>query len=157
VLREEIEPPSKHRPEVSPEVDAVVMRAIQRNPAERYQTAREFANALEKVVAAVGRSAVGDWVLASARDAIQRRAESVLRVESDASQVVVPPTPSSIPSALLEHQHGPFSSLTPNPVAANPRSHLPAGLFARTRLRQHTVSIVTGVMVFAVCILLFAF
>ena len=37
IVHTDPEPPSKHRPGISPEIDAIVMRAIARDPAVRYQ------------------------------------------------------------------------------------------------------------------------
>jgi hypothetical protein len=44
---EGLPPPSRWRPEVDAALDAVVLRALARRPEERYQTAAEFAQALE--------------------------------------------------------------------------------------------------------------
>ena len=44
----EFEPPSRLDPEVPPELDAIVLRALRRAPAERYQTADEMRDALEE-------------------------------------------------------------------------------------------------------------
>ena len=43
-------PPSSLNPEVPPSMDAVIARALTKNPDERYATAREFALALREVV-----------------------------------------------------------------------------------------------------------
>jgi serine/threonine-protein kinase len=43
------EPPSALNPDVSPRLDAVVMKALSKNPANRYQTARAFKEDLERV------------------------------------------------------------------------------------------------------------
>lgn len=40
-------PPSAHRPELPPEVDEVVLRAIAKQPTDRYATALEFAEAFD--------------------------------------------------------------------------------------------------------------
>ncbi len=42
------EAPSSVNPDVPPELDAVVMRALSKNPANRYQTGQEFADDLER-------------------------------------------------------------------------------------------------------------
>ena len=42
-------PPSSINSDVSPALDAVAMRALAKNPANRYQSAREFAEDLERV------------------------------------------------------------------------------------------------------------
>jgi eukaryotic-like serine/threonine-protein kinase len=50
VLEAVVPLPSTLNPQVTPEVDRVVMRALQRNPNERYQTAGELADDLEKAL-----------------------------------------------------------------------------------------------------------
>jgi serine/threonine-protein kinase len=42
-------PPSQHNPDVPPRLDAVVMKALSKNPANRYQTAEELVADLERV------------------------------------------------------------------------------------------------------------
>jgi eukaryotic-like serine/threonine-protein kinase len=42
-------PPSSKNPELSPALDAVVMRALAKNPANRYQTAADFRDDLERL------------------------------------------------------------------------------------------------------------
>ncbi len=43
-------PPSQMNPDVPPRLDAVVMRALSKNPANRYQTALEFSEDLQRVI-----------------------------------------------------------------------------------------------------------
>lgn len=47
-LNTNVAPPSKTNPQVSPEVDAVVMKALQRKREDRFGTALEFARAIDK-------------------------------------------------------------------------------------------------------------
>ena len=47
-LKEDAAPPSKQNPAISPELDAVVMKALKRAKEDRYATSLEFARALEK-------------------------------------------------------------------------------------------------------------
>ncbi len=47
---QEPEPPSHYEPSVPPELDAVVLRSLAKDPAERYQTAVDFATDLEAVL-----------------------------------------------------------------------------------------------------------
>jgi len=48
-VNETPEPPSTHNPDVPPRLDAVVMRALAKNPANRYQGAAEFEDDLRRV------------------------------------------------------------------------------------------------------------
>jgi beta-lactam-binding protein with PASTA domain/predicted Ser/Thr protein kinase len=43
-------PPSQINADIPPRLDAVVMRALSKNPANRYQTAKEFSEDLERVI-----------------------------------------------------------------------------------------------------------
>ena len=52
VLREEPVPPSQINMSLAPALDAVVRRALAKNPNERFQTGKEFAQALDAAVAA---------------------------------------------------------------------------------------------------------
>ncbi len=66
VLSSEIERPSKHRSDVSPELDEIVLKALCRNPDERWQTAREMGKALRRVLSQqeelVGPAELADWM-----------------------------------------------------------------------------------------------
>jgi serine/threonine-protein kinase len=72
-------PPSSINPEVPPELDAVVMRALSKNPANRYQSGAEFAEDLE-------RARTGGHVLAT----------PLLPTEGEATQVISRPQPTSV-------------------------------------------------------------
>ena len=87
VVNSPIPRPSVHRPDVAPELDAVVMRALQRVPEDRYQTALEFAEALEDVVRVPTARTLGRWVVAVAGKMLDRRAERVAEIEACAGQV----------------------------------------------------------------------
>ncbi len=47
-LREAVQPPSRWNPQVGPELDAVVLKALERDREKRFTTALEFARAIEK-------------------------------------------------------------------------------------------------------------
>jgi serine/threonine-protein kinase len=51
VLSGEIRPPSEYRSDVPPELDEIVLKALQRNPDERWQSAREMGKALRRFLA----------------------------------------------------------------------------------------------------------
>ena len=50
VRRCEVPPPSLQNPAVPPELDAIILKALQRNPAHRWADAADMANALDDVV-----------------------------------------------------------------------------------------------------------
>jgi beta-lactam-binding protein with PASTA domain len=71
--------PSSINPDVPPELDAVVMRALSKNPANRYQTGQEFADDLER-----------------ARTGRQVTATPLLPAGGEATQVISRPQPTSV-------------------------------------------------------------
>ena len=62
VVRGEIAPPSRLNPEVSPEVDRIVLQAVAREPDARWPTAQAMANALDDATRPASSIAVGEWV-----------------------------------------------------------------------------------------------
>ena len=66
VLSGEIEPPSAHRDDVPAELDEIVLKALQRNPDERWQTAREMGTALRRFLAQqaelIGPAELAEWM-----------------------------------------------------------------------------------------------
>jgi serine/threonine protein kinase len=72
-----IPPPSARRPEVPPALDAVVLRALERDPGRRYTTAAEMARELDAVVVS-SRLRVGEVVafVAELLAAVERRRRS---------------------------------------------------------------------------------
>jgi serine/threonine protein kinase len=103
MLEGNIPPPSNVRPDVPQALDEIVLRGLKSNPAQRYQTAKAMADALEDVAPPVTRSTVSNWVLESAGDDIRRRQECLARVESSITPSSVSPpapaAPASEPSA----------------------------------------------------------
>jgi serine/threonine-protein kinase len=86
ILEEPVVPPSRVDARVPAELDAIVMRAIDRDPDRRFATAREMAVALEGTRALALTSAVADWVAENARDALARRASIIADMEREAGQ-----------------------------------------------------------------------
>jgi serine/threonine-protein kinase len=66
VLSGEIRPPSAYRSEVPAELDEIVLKALQRSPDERWQSAREMGKALRRFLAnqeeLVGPAEIADWM-----------------------------------------------------------------------------------------------
>ena len=85
----EAPPPSEARPGLDPCLDAVVLRAINKDPSQRWASAREFAAALEDAARAGARVAsaaeVGGCVRALAGEGLARRREMLRTFGGDAS------------------------------------------------------------------------
>ena len=88
ILNGDIDPPSRHAPHLPPAIDAVVMRGLQRDPLQRYATAREMAMDLESAVGLASPTQVGAWVESLAQNALAQRAATVAEIESSSSRVV---------------------------------------------------------------------
>jgi serine/threonine-protein kinase len=82
VLEGSVEPPSVHRPEIAPALDAIVMKALSPDPAVRPATAREFAEALSVAIERAAPGEVSDLVAEVARDELAARDRLVTHAES---------------------------------------------------------------------------
>ncbi|MCA9593912.1 MAG: protein kinase [Myxococcales bacterium] len=82
LLESQVPPPSSMAPDVSPELDAVVLRALERSPDARFQTAREMAIALEDAVPPWVARKVGEWVLASVGPELEKRGKRLAELSS---------------------------------------------------------------------------
>jgi serine/threonine-protein kinase len=85
ILQAPIKAPSEVAAHVPPGFDRVVMRALDRNPAQRYATARDMALELERCVGIASASEIGEWVEALAHDELLKRASRIAEIESVAS------------------------------------------------------------------------
>jgi serine/threonine protein kinase len=83
VLHGTIPRPSSINGYVSQALDAVVLKALSRNPVSRFQTAREFAVAIEEAAAVASTRKVSEWVAKAAAQSLAHRAEIVARIEGD--------------------------------------------------------------------------
>ena len=81
VLSTEPDPPSRHVPDLPPELEALVMQGLTKDPATRTQTAREMARRLQKVVPVAPASDVAEWVQSMAGNVIGERARRVAIIE----------------------------------------------------------------------------
>ena len=110
VLNDEIPPPSKYRPEISKELDEVVLRGLSRDVGERFATARDMAIALERVSPPATARAVGEWVAELAGEALSSRATRIEEIESS-----IEPNPSI--GKLLAATESPSGRLPPAPIS----------------------------------------
>jgi serine/threonine-protein kinase len=74
--------PSTFNPEVSPALDAVVLRALRASQEERFPTARAFAVELERACPPAPSHVVSAWVTSMRGPALERRARELARIET---------------------------------------------------------------------------
>jgi eukaryotic-like serine/threonine-protein kinase len=82
VLGKPIDPPSAFRSDVSPAVDLVVQRALQRTAAKRFPSARQMALELEASLGLASASRVAKWVEGLSGDVLSARAQRVEAIEA---------------------------------------------------------------------------
>jgi serine/threonine-protein kinase len=85
VLTEPIKPPSMLVPGISPALDAVVMRGLERDPAKRFPTAEAMADALEEAITPVPTRKLGAWVQVQLSERLVARAKLLKEIESVSS------------------------------------------------------------------------
>ncbi len=81
VLLGKVDPPSIHAKGLSPALDAIVLRGLARDRANRYATAREMALAIEGAIPLAPPSQVGRWVESLVGEALADRTEQIAGVE----------------------------------------------------------------------------
>jgi serine/threonine-protein kinase len=84
IIEADLDPPSAIVADVPRPLDAIVMRALNRAPDTRYESARAFAVALEDNVGVATQRMVGDWVRRVAESALAERSQRLLAIERDA-------------------------------------------------------------------------
>jgi serine/threonine-protein kinase len=80
VLEGIVPPPSKLAPDVPNELDWIVRRGLEREPADRFGSALEMAEALETLAHPATARQVGRWVEEIAGDVIERRRQQIARM-----------------------------------------------------------------------------
>jgi serine/threonine protein kinase len=74
--------PGTLAPGISPALEAITLRGMDRDPEKRFVTAREMALALEQQVGLVAPNEVGDWVADIAREQLESRARYLAELDS---------------------------------------------------------------------------
>jgi serine/threonine protein kinase len=81
-----VKPPSRHNPEVNAEIDDIVLRALAKNPENRYATAREMAADLDRVLRPASAMTVAERVQCLGGKALAERNKIVAELESNSSR-----------------------------------------------------------------------
>ena len=107
VVKGDFPKPSAFRPDVSPTVDAIVMRGLAIDPEHRYPTALAMALDLERAVALASSSELGPWVESLAADVLFGRATRVAAMERVASKL----SPHGATPPLAGSATGPYAPI----------------------------------------------
>jgi serine/threonine-protein kinase len=149
VLTGEVVAPSSLVPDVPPELDAVVMRGLARDPNERFETARDMARALEACSPPTTATRIGEWVETTAGTALAVRA----RIVSEVEQIEELPLAdaSSRPPRILAASEEPTVAEVRSDGGANlePADERERSLQAQ-RSRQRRVVLATALLAFLV-------
>ncbi len=131
LMTAEVLPPSRIRPKVPQCYDEVCLKALQRNPERRFQSAAEMAEALytANLIAEkqISREEIGSWVSSTFEERINHRREIIERLRAD-------------PEELTKEEHtfeldvddldldAPLDGVTPATPSARIHNHPPAGI-----------------------------
>ncbi|MEO7113820.1 MAG: serine/threonine-protein kinase, partial [Polyangiaceae bacterium] len=75
-------PPSTRRAEIPADLDALIMKGLSHDVADRPQSALAMATEIERIVEPASASRVAEWVQSLAADALKKRARIVAEIES---------------------------------------------------------------------------
>jgi eukaryotic-like serine/threonine-protein kinase len=109
VISGNVAPPSRLVPDLSPELDIIVLRGLSLAPEDRFATAREMALAVEAACGVTPSSVVGAWVEDLAADSLAARAKLVAQAERLSLELPAVPAAVEEPT-LLTASTTPFTS-----------------------------------------------
>lgn len=116
ILEGAIQPPSIVNPSLGRSFDAIVLKALAKNPDDRFQTARDFAMTIERKVKSATSTTTGAWVEGLASDILTSRADRIAEIESRSDVF-----------AAMKSQGTPFAPWTPQalPPQSGPQATMP--------------------------------
>jgi serine/threonine-protein kinase len=97
-----VQAPSVHAPDVPAALDAVVLQGLSKEPADRFDSAKEMAEAIERAATPATARSIGQWVSDLAGPILQARTRLIESIESSsAGQAAAPrlPAPPAIAAA----------------------------------------------------------
>lgn len=115
------DPPSLHAPDVPPQLDALILKGLAREPADRFASAREMADALVRVVTPAFPTDVGAWVEEVARETLAKRAKALAEIEGRSRMPSVLP-PASMPGIKSFADRSAAQAAPPPQAPAEPKS-----------------------------------
>ncbi len=144
IVTEDPIPPSTRRPGLPPELDAIVMRLLSKDPNQRYTTADQLVEALEEVAPRLGVMISASSVGRLLRDMFGQRPEPWLEMDATTVQVEQPEPNVTVTSEPVPRELTPGPGASVDLMLAKVRdlsAHLPAevpsdpsgGLIARSQ------------------------
>jgi eukaryotic-like serine/threonine-protein kinase len=116
VIMPNVQPPSAFNPDVSPDLDRIVMKALAADPVERFANAREMAEALDVCMRPASANQVASWLESLAGHALQARSKLVAEAEAHSGTTGRSEVKKLIDlgsGALLPAETGPHASASP--------------------------------------------
>jgi len=98
------EPPSAHVRGVPPAIDAIVLRGLERSPAQRFATARDMATALEGALTLAIPADVSAWVESAATESLRKQAARVAQIECGAPSSSRTPAPAPATASAADDE-----------------------------------------------------
>jgi serine/threonine protein kinase len=87
---EPVLPPSTHNDQVSPTLDAIVVKALESDVSRRYLSAHEMADAIEANLQIASTSAVGRWLQSVVQEDLDKHSALIAEIESGSTVNVLP-------------------------------------------------------------------
>ena len=119
------EPPSAHRSEISPELDAIALRGLSPDGAERFESAAALARALETAAERAPAGEVAAWMQEHARALLERQAARLAEIEAyvpDGREPVADRLPAGALDELLDgttHRTQPSRPRPPSAITSS--------------------------------------
>jgi serine/threonine-protein kinase len=112
-----VQAPSVHTPSVPAALDAVVLRGLSKEPADRFDSAREMAEAIERATTLATVRTIGQWVSDLAGPTLDARARLIESIESStagqAAAPRLPPSPAIAAAPTIpDAKEAPHTSIT---------------------------------------------
>jgi serine/threonine-protein kinase len=113
ILTKEIAPPSSLVPGLPPELDEIVLRALARDPGDRFASAKEMGTAIRRATEVAQADAISDWVRATCVGLIEQHElhlanlQAAISEMSQTSAEEAPPSTGADPPAMAIQDHAP--------------------------------------------------
>jgi serine/threonine-protein kinase len=85
IMEREVAPPSAIVPQLSRELDAIVLKGLEKDPDMRFESALDMALAIERCMHIAPAHEIGEWVTRTASGVLAVRAQKIADIESRAS------------------------------------------------------------------------